>query len=525
MSGKLKRAWSSDKSSGSADPPARKAVETRTEQTTAGHGAHRDTEDVETLVGSFLKELDALASELRHGTAGESERKAKAVTPPQVARDAGIPEPAIARGEERALHEREEPEGISDIDAELTRTLDELEMQERSHVVLLLPAGARTAAPGREPAALPEPGSEPAPEGMRQTRTAEEVAGTAPHPERVLFSSAGLSKPGRDVWKPVVRAAAAVFLAGAAFAVYRLLPVAPNTTPPSSLPAETSPAKPQITTPPPTSTSYPAGESAEIAQTPESAAPKSVTSAAKPSKTPVTRPLEPDRTAERPAEKPAPKKESAPPEPNASQAVMDAPAPANRTLGVVPEPPPTVSQAASPTLPEVKLAVAERETQPSTAAIPPEPQATLAAKPAPQAAPPSQSLAQEGARPGAETSRAEDALAKTPVANAPGGAVKDTAAMQPTPAAPVASYTPPVAIDKPAPVYPLLARNTKTTGTVEVEVEVDEQGKVLKAVAVSGPSLLRAAAEDALRRWRFKPAVRNGVNVRSLARISVVFRE
>lgn len=171
------------------------------------------------------------------------------------------------------------------------------------------------------------------------------------------------------------------------------------------------------------------------------------------------------------------------------------------------------------------MAAAERETPPAAGVIPVEQQAPPAAKPAPQTAPPSSPAAQEGAKPVSEITRPEVAPASTPVAGASRGAVGETAAVQPSPAPPVTSYTPPVAIDKPVPDYPPLARRSKITGTVEVEVEVDEQGKVVKAAALSGPSLLRAAAEDALRRWRFKPAVRNGVNVRSVVRISVVFRE
>lgn len=547
MSGKPKRAWSSDKFSGSGDPPARKAAVTGREQAAAGHGPHRDAEDVETLVGDFLKELDVLAIELRRGPAGRSERQPKVVAAPVVARDPGLVEASPPHAEIESPREKEqgqEPE----IDAELARTLDELEMQEKSNVIVLPSAATRAAAAGPEPAAPPESNAGPAPEAQSPA-AAGEIAGTAPQPQRVLFSSAGLSKPGRGIWKPVIRAAAAVFLAGAAFAVYRLLPLAPNPVQPSSPPAGTSAAKPQIT-PPPTIVSHQTGEDAEITQAPEYMAPTPVASAAKPSKTPASRPAEVDRTSARPAEKPAPKKESVPPGPAASQPVTAAPAQASQQLAITPEPPPAALQAAPPpppevkdaasesrpdrgggagsqvSLPEAKVATAERATPPSGGVIPAEPQVTSAAKPAPQAVPLSQPAAQEAARPGAVLARPENATAKTPVAAAAGEAVRATPpAAQPAAGPPVSSYTPPVAIDKPVPVYPPLARNTKTTGTVEVEVEVDEQGKVLKAAAVSGPSLLRAAAEDALRRWRFKPAVRNGVNVRSLVRISVVFRE
>jgi TonB family protein len=81
-----------------------------------------------------------------------------------------------------------------------------------------------------------------------------------------------------------------------------------------------------------------------------------------------------------------------------------------------------------------------------------------------------------------------------------------------------------VPITKVVPQYPALAKKWNVSGTVVLAVEVDEQGKVLKATAVSGPGLLRPAAEEALMRWRFKPAARSGVNVSSEAKISVIFR-
>lgn len=424
MSGRSKRAWSPDRFSGSPSSAGRKVVESGAGHGSPPQGPPRGAQDVETLVGDFLKELDALATEIGHGPAAQGEKQPKAVAAPVIARDAAPPEPPAARAEEEIPREVE-PAPRSDIDAELARALDELELQQKSNIVVL--PSAMTRAAGPEPAAAPESDAGSAPEA-RPTTAAGEAAAMAPQPERVLFSSAGLSKPGRRIWKPVVRAAAVVFLAGAAFALYRLLPVAPNAAGPPSPPAGPSAAKPQIASQP-AATSPQAAENAEITEPPEAPAPKPVTSAAKPSKAPAARTSEPQRAPARPAESPVPKRDSAPPEPPASQAVSPEPAPVNRAPAAAPEPPP----------------------------------ATV--------------------------------------------------------------YTPPVAVSKVTPEYPALARRSKITGAVEVEVQVDEQGKVVKATALSGPVLLRAAAEDALKRWLFKPAVRNGVNVRGVVRISVVFRQ
>ncbi len=84
--------------------------------------------------------------------------------------------------------------------------------------------------------------------------------------------------------------------------------------------------------------------------------------------------------------------------------------------------------------------------------------------------------------------------------------------------------SPAVAIEKVLPWYPEEARRSGVTGTVELDAEVDAQGKVMRAVAVSGPSQLREAAADSVLKWRFKPAQRDGINCGSTARVSVVFK-
>ena len=70
------------------------------------------------------------------------------------------------------------------------------------------------------------------------------------------------------------------------------------------------------------------------------------------------------------------------------------------------------------------------------------------------------------------------------------------------------------AISKPLPVYPAAAKEARVSGTVAVQVEVDESGNVAKAEAVSGPVMLREAAEDAARSARFSPTLLSGEPVR-----------
>jgi protein TonB len=70
------------------------------------------------------------------------------------------------------------------------------------------------------------------------------------------------------------------------------------------------------------------------------------------------------------------------------------------------------------------------------------------------------------------------------------------------------------AFSKPAPVYPQAAKTAGVSGTVVVQIGVEEDGCVSKAQAVSGPALLRAAAEEAARQARFTPTMLSGDPVR-----------
>ncbi len=70
------------------------------------------------------------------------------------------------------------------------------------------------------------------------------------------------------------------------------------------------------------------------------------------------------------------------------------------------------------------------------------------------------------------------------------------------------------ATQKPAPVYPPAARTARITGTVTVHVLVNERGEVEAIVRSVGPTMLRQAAEEAVRRWRFRPAEINGQRAR-----------
>ncbi len=78
----------------------------------------------------------------------------------------------------------------------------------------------------------------------------------------------------------------------------------------------------------------------------------------------------------------------------------------------------------------------------------------------------------------------------------------------------------------PAPTYPRDALRDGIVGTVELELLVGVDGRVLEVHVThsSGNHLLDGAARDqVLRNWRFQPAMRNGIAVQALGRVPIVF--
>lgn len=79
------------------------------------------------------------------------------------------------------------------------------------------------------------------------------------------------------------------------------------------------------------------------------------------------------------------------------------------------------------------------------------------------------------------------------------------------------------AISLPKPVYPAIAKAARASGTVIVQVTIDESGKVTEARAVSGHPLLQASAVQAARQARFPPTQLAGKPVKVTGTISYNF--
>ena len=80
------------------------------------------------------------------------------------------------------------------------------------------------------------------------------------------------------------------------------------------------------------------------------------------------------------------------------------------------------------------------------------------------------------------------------------------------------------ALNLPAPLYPEAARRMHTAGIVEVEVVIDENGKVISAKAISGPAIFRDNAAQAALRARFTPSKLSGQPVKVTGKIIYNFR-
>ncbi|HEY6272897.1 MAG TPA: energy transducer TonB [Terriglobales bacterium] len=69
-------------------------------------------------------------------------------------------------------------------------------------------------------------------------------------------------------------------------------------------------------------------------------------------------------------------------------------------------------------------------------------------------------------------------------------------------------------INAPEPDYPLEAAAKRVQGKVVVQLHISETGDVENTDIVSGDPVLAAAAERAMKTWKFKPFIRNGKPVR-----------
>ena len=78
-------------------------------------------------------------------------------------------------------------------------------------------------------------------------------------------------------------------------------------------------------------------------------------------------------------------------------------------------------------------------------------------------------------------------------------------------------------LEKIAPSYPVIARQAHIQGTVVLQATIGKAGEIENLRVVSGPPLLRQAALDAVRSWRYRPFLLNGSPVAVETTVDVVF--
>ncbi len=509
------------------DPAGKSGARGATPATALSREAGSEGSDVDSVVSAFLRELDSVSSGNEATIASEDE---------------SANEPARADSPDGNVHlspalrlapladDLEAKPLCSDVDAELSRTLHELESRVKSNVIPMNPReGAKHPALSL-PAVDFKPSVPPPPPPISEElhETPEPVKQQPPHPsvaDPAPSAAADLDDPRAPLStmpeSHSVRArvalifAVVILVAILAAALYYLLrpedqPVSQASVPEYQAPAGTSAenegAKQKAA--PSTVEQSRANTAAPLAAAPPAA--RQVRTAAKTQAGPKAAP--PPRVG---SERAQPAGSTVP---DSSQAIKVGLRNPPVQPGAGRSDPPAVSVAAAPPV------------------VPPQPSGQTAAK---------QAEAPQATAAGAQVTPVQTASIKTnpdnpPVepprtpssppppagtaapASQPATGTKDaapTAKAEPSPLA-----TPAQPILRVAPDYPMLAARMRTEGSVSVRVEVNDQGNVARATAISGPPVLRPAAEDALKKWKFKPATLRGVNIKTELIIVVEFK-
>ena len=94
----------------------------------------------------------------------------------------------------------------------------------------------------------------------------------------------------------------------------------------------------------------------------------------------------------------------------------------------------------------------------------------------------------------------------------------------PAPAKPQDKLVQPKLISQYRLEYPALARQNRVEGDVVIDAQVEANGQVGDMRVLSGNTLLRQAAMDALKNWKYEPARRNGQPVAYRVTVAIRFR-
>ncbi|HVN94272.1 MAG TPA: TonB family protein [Terracidiphilus sp.] len=79
-------------------------------------------------------------------------------------------------------------------------------------------------------------------------------------------------------------------------------------------------------------------------------------------------------------------------------------------------------------------------------------------------------------------------------------------------------------IYKVVPTYPAVAQAIRASGTVVLQATISKTGAIENLRVVDGPPMLRQAALDAVRQWRYRPYMLNGQPVEVETTVNVEFK-
>jgi TonB family protein len=133
--------------------------------------------------------------------------------------------------------------------------------------------------------------------------------------------------------------------------------------------------------------------------------------------------------------------------------------------------------------------------------------------------------AQDAAEPDASVVLSNEDQAESgvdPLSSGLGGNKQPSAPAEPLPVG--GDVTQAKLISAVSPVYPMLAKNQHVSGNVLVDALIDATGRVTTMKIVSGPTLLHQAAMDALKQWKYRPALLDGKPVPMHLTVTIQFR-
>lgn len=108
---------------------------------------------------------------------------------------------------------------------------------------------------------------------------------------------------------------------------------------------------------------------------------------------------------------------------------------------------------------------------------------------------------------------------------APLAALSSTRPNEPAAPVPIGGDVKPAKLIKSvAPVYPQMARSQHVSGNVQIDALIDANGNVGAMKVLSGPALLREAALESLKQWKYQPAELDGKATSMHLTVTLQFR-